>query len=175
LILVAFALLLSTLLQLIHGDLTIDVRVRKVLLRQAETDRQTRGQRYFWVPLEDHPEKGAVVACAAHEQPYDLGSWRENLRAFLWCVCSFTSSSYRLTSFCSFLQPAAIHCRTAATPVACLSGHARSTCHSSPAPTSQGRLSSSRRCFSIKIAFSITLDLVHPTNRQSASSCLRRP
>lgn len=84
LILVASALLFSTLHQLVHGDLTIDVRVRAILLRQRIDKGNVQGQRYFWVPIADHPQKGVVVGIAALEQPYDLGSWTENLRAFLW-------------------------------------------------------------------------------------------
>lgn len=85
LVLVAFALLLSTLQQIAKGDLTIDARVRKFLMRRKKTKAgEQRGDRHFWIPLTDHKGNGVVITCGIEEQIYDLGGWRENLRAFLW-------------------------------------------------------------------------------------------
>lgn len=84
LILIASALFATTVRQLIAGDLTIDTRVRKLLAKHMSVGDRLKWQRYFWVPLPGKAEGGAVVALAANEQPYDLGSWKENMRAFLW-------------------------------------------------------------------------------------------
>jgi hypothetical protein len=118
LILVASALLFSTLQQLVYGDLTIDVRVRAVLLRRAAGEGHVRGQRYFWVPIADHPEQGVVVASAAHEQPYDLGSWTENMRAFLWYVRNTGMALVLVLTLPALFQFASLHSTRDAASVA---------------------------------------------------------
>ena len=81
--LIASFLLFSTLLQLAQGDLTIDVEIRKSL-RARSTAARDKAKRFFWVPLPGSSVEGVVVAIAGNEKPYDLGGWKENLRAFLW-------------------------------------------------------------------------------------------
>jgi hypothetical protein len=84
LILIASFLALSTLLQLSRGDLTIDVEVRKALMRQKVNSSTKRAQRHFWIPPSEGRKEGSVISIDAVEQPYDLGNWRDNLRAALW-------------------------------------------------------------------------------------------
>jgi len=84
LIFISSFLLLSTLLQLSRGDLTIDGEIRKSVMRLNSPLSRKRAQRYFWVPSSQSQVAGSVVACDALEQPYDLGNWTDNLRASLW-------------------------------------------------------------------------------------------
>jgi hypothetical protein len=85
LILIASFLFISTLLQLCQGDLTIDVEIRKSVIRLNTVAARQRAQRYFWIPMSSEGEStGVVVACEGHIQPYDFGNWKDNLKAFLW-------------------------------------------------------------------------------------------
>ncbi|KAL9941131.1 hypothetical protein V8E36_000619 [Tilletia maclaganii] len=91
---ICLGLLLSTLLALSRGDLTIDTARRKLASRaraSAPTQLHTEpgylplGTSFFWVPLKEKKEnQGVVVACPPHEQPYAVpGSRFQNLKMML--------------------------------------------------------------------------------------------
>ncbi|UZJ54001.1 hypothetical protein CBS101457_003321 [Exobasidium rhododendri] len=95
LIFVSSFLLISTLLQLSRGDLTIDVEIRKSVRRQNVKGGKVRAQRYFWIPPSEGRSRGSIVPLEPQEQPYDLGNWIENLRVSL-CLPPYTMQQLQL-------------------------------------------------------------------------------
>lgn len=91
-ILVVF-LLVSTLMNIRRGDLTIDVEIRKRTLRSISRPKeQQRRERYFWVPYSqveevasrrNTPRHGVVVHISSWDNPYDQGTCSANFAVLL--------------------------------------------------------------------------------------------
>ncbi|PWN90939.1 hypothetical protein FA10DRAFT_279939 [Acaromyces ingoldii] len=85
---VTIGLLFFTLLNLAKGELTIDTQRRKsyrkaMVSGDAAAAARLAPTRHFWIPLGDESDGGVVVSTLPEEQSYDLGSFWENMKAFL--------------------------------------------------------------------------------------------